>query len=380
MSNSTPTPLDIAMAPDGPLAPLANYRQFVTYRLEPDASRPGKTAKRPCRWDTGTIADAQDPANWTDYATAAAHAHLASGVGFVFTESDPYSFLDIDGALIDGEWSTLSKELCARLGGSAVEVSQSGEGLHIFSRSTVPPHACKNVAQGLEFYHARRFVALTGVFAQGSVDCDQTEALAAIVAQYFPPNAAGSDFTDWTTEPVAEWSGPADDEKLIGAALASRSLLSTSVPFKALWEADADILAQYWPGDPYGASEADAALATRLAFWTGKNCERIQSIMERSALARAKWDRKDYLPRTIIRACAYTTEVATGWANSPSAPVPASLDGVHFDGDMAIEAARELVKNMLPLNAIVFLAGQSGAGKTFIAVALAIALASPDAG
>ena len=30
-----------------PLAPLAAYRRFVTYTLETDADRPGKTIKRP---------------------------------------------------------------------------------------------------------------------------------------------------------------------------------------------------------------------------------------------------------------------------------------------------------------------------------------------
>jgi primase-polymerase (primpol)-like protein len=366
------------MAPGGPLAPLADFRQFVTYRLEPDVSRPGKTAKRPCYWRTGAIADAQDPANWTDYATAAEHVHLAHGVGFVFTESDPFSFVDIDGALIEGQWSPLALELCAQLDGCAVETSQSGKGLHLISRSTVPPHACKNVALSIELYHARRFVALTGYGARGSANCDRTEALGEIVSRYFPPNAAGSDFTEWTTEPVPEWSGPTDDDRLIAAALKNHSLVATSAPFKALWEADADVLAEHWPGDPYGASEADAALAARLAFWTGKDCQRIRTIMERSALVRPKWDRADYLPRTIIRACAYANEVATGWTQSPAAPVPASLDGVLFEGDSLIEAPRELVKDLLPLAGAVFLAGRSSAGKTFIAIALAIALASAD--
>ena len=39
-----------------------------------------------------------------------------------------------------------------------------------------------------------------------------------------------------------------------------------------------------------------------LAFWTGRDCERIRALMNKSALARDKWEREDYLPRTILGA------------------------------------------------------------------------------
>src|SRR5690606_30371722 len=58
------------------------------------------------------------------------------------------------------------------------------------------------------------------------------------------------------------------------------------------------------------ASQADAALALRRMFWTGKNCARTEALMRQSALAREKWDdRDDYLPRTILAAFATSTEV-----------------------------------------------------------------------
>jgi hypothetical protein len=59
----------------------------------------------------------------------------------------------------------------------------------------------------------------------------------------------------------------------------------------------------------YNGSSAYIALALHLAFWTGKNMERIKNIMLRSALVRDKWDREKYLQDTIKNACAMSTDV-----------------------------------------------------------------------
>ena len=80
-----------------------------------------------------------------------------------------------------------------------------------------------------------------------------------------------------------------------------------SQTFNDLWTRNEDALGKAFdPGDPartYDGSSADAALAQRLAFWTGRDCERILRLMKKSALVREKWDREDYLPRTVLSAC-----------------------------------------------------------------------------
>lgn len=324
-----------------PLAPLAAYPQFVTYRLVPSA-KPGKTDKLPLDWRTGRMPPRGsgghiNPEFRCTFAQAAAAVAegRGDGVGFVFTEADPFWFLDIDGALQpDGQWSPLSRALCAALPGAAVEVSQSGRGLHLIGSGAVPDHGCKNIPLGLEFYHTDRFVALTGLHATGSAAADLSPQVAQIVAQYFGPSAiahAGPD--EWTTEPVAEWEGPADDDDLLRRAMASgdRSAAAAfggeGVTFRDLWEGNADALARKWPSDnpdkAYDGSSADASLAAHLAFWTGKNCERIRDLMYRSALVRDKWEARGdyYLPRTILRACAVSAEVCKGKAE-PLPPVP----------------------------------------------------------
>lgn len=328
-----------------PLAPLAAYRQFVVYRLVPSA-KPGKTDKLPLDWRTGRMPPKGSGGHINpeyrcsfDEAAAAVAAGRGQGVGFVFTDDDPFWFLDIDGALQpDNTWSPLAQQLCQSLPGAAVEVSQSGRGLHVIGSGTVPPHGCKNIPLGLEFYDSARFVALTGAGAVGNAATDCSAALAALVPYYFPLGAqtnVGPD--EWTTEPVPEWDGPADDDELIRRALSSgaRSAAAAfggeAVTFRDLWEGNADALAKRWPGDtgPYDASSADASLAAHLAFWTGKNCERIRDLMYRSALVRDKWELRGdyYLPRTILRACAVSAEVAKG----KSEPLPALPNEQHAE-------------------------------------------------
>jgi len=55
------------------------------------------------------------------------------------------------------------------------------------------------------------------------------------------------------------------------------------------------------------------------------------------------------------------------------------LDGFIFDGDASLEPPPMLVKKLIPLDGICFIGGQSGAGKTFIAIYLAVMLASGGA-
>ncbi len=297
---------------------LKFFQQFVVYRVVPSISRPGKNDKLPCDYRTGAVVSAHDPQYWTDAETAQAAAATFGrgwGVGFVFTESDPFWFLDIDSCLVDGQWSQLAVRLCELLTGCAVEISQSGTGLHIFGMGKPPAHSCRNQALGLEFYSSGRFVALTGAGAVGNCATDASLALPVLVSQYFPPDAAQAVAQGWTTEPVPEWSGPTDDEELIRKALraqSSSSAFGKRASFADLWQANESVLGSAYPdaaGRPYDASSADAALAQHLAFWTGKDCERISRIMQRSALKRDKWEREDYLPRTILGAVGRQVDV-----------------------------------------------------------------------
>lgn len=278
------------------LQPLAAYNQFIVHHN-----------KTPINFQTGIAHNPHDPAIWMTADAAVQAAALGYGVGFVFTAEDPFFFLDIDKCLEpSGQWSQLATSLCARFAGCAVEVSQSGQGLHIFGRyDAVPEHACKNIPLGLELYTEQRYAALTGIGVAGSA-AFQPDGLFALVAEYFPKSApvAGA---EWTDGPCEGYGGPTDDEELIRRMVASKSatgVFSGRASVADLWTADEDALATAYPDDRgFDRSSADAALCQHLAFWTGKDCERIDRLFRRSALYREKWEtREDYRYRTIMHA------------------------------------------------------------------------------
>lgn len=315
-----------------PLAPLAAWPQFVVWRLVD-----GK--KLPYSPTHGGLASSTNPADWGTYEQAKA---TGGNVGFVFTERDPFWFLDIDGAWSGTAWSPVAQELCAALAGSAMEVSQSGTGLHLIGSGKAPEgHANRNTPLKLELYHTGRFVALTGVNAQGDAAVDLTAQLATVAAKFFVRSAAGR-ADEWTTEPVAEWVGPADDDALLERAMRSQpgggaGAFGGAVSFADLFTADADALAAKWPsstGGTYDGSAADQSFANLLAFWTGKDCERMERLMRMSALARPKWDdHATYLQNTILNACGtvgkvYAQRPEREAVAPPPPPAPATAEAV----------------------------------------------------
>lgn len=325
-----------------PLAAFGAYRQFLLFVAVPSQTRPGKTDKFPCDFRTGAVVSAHDPQFWTDHATAiAAAANFGPpyGVAFAFTEADPFWFLDIDGALNpDGSsWSSMACQLLSYFEGCAVEVSQSGKGLHIFGTGrppvphrTKPPAEVKQALKGqceLEFYHADRFVALTGWNAIGNAATDATDKLVSLVDTYFPPGVEHLGEMGWTEGPCEGWRGPVDDDDLIRRALRSNSAAAAfgnRASFADLWNANIEKLCLAYPDDArgYDASSADAALAQHLAFWTGKDCARIERLMRRSNLTRDKWEREDYLPRTILGAVGRQFDVLSDKVVEPPPMMP----------------------------------------------------------
>lgn len=291
------------------LAPLAGWPQFIGYRLEWDPVK-NKMQKKPLHCHTGRVHSPTDPTAWGSFEQAAA-CPGAHGVGFVLTEQDPFWFLDIDHAWDGQQWSALSVQLCDALRGCAVEVSQSGAALHVIGTGAVPPHSCDRDGLDIQFYTRDRFVALTGTHASGDVMHDPgAPVLEWLVREFFPPKSGTAQADDWTEGPVPEWNGFTDDADLIQAACratSTASVFGSRASFADLWCGDEHALSVAFP-DPdraYNASQADAALAMRLLFWTGKDCARTERLMRCSGLVRDKWDdRDDYLQRTILRAFA----------------------------------------------------------------------------
>ena len=289
---------------------MNRHNQFLLCQFIPLPD--GRTNKVPCDYRTRIPSSAHDPAIWIDKATAeaaAAHWGAGFGVGFTFTEAAKLFFVDIDHCLqADNDWSPEAKRICAMFPGAYIEVSQSGTGIHIVGSYTgpEPAHRCKNKEHSLELYTSKRFMAL-GRPGVGDSSTDHTMALYQLIVERFEGTSESDTSEGWRTGPVDGWRGPTDDAELIRRARQSRSARGAfggGATFDDLWTGNTAVLATAYPdyggaGRAYDASSADAALAQHLAFWTGNDSERIRKLMALSSLVREKWDRDDYLPRTI---------------------------------------------------------------------------------
>lgn len=262
--------------------------------------------------------------NWMDYQSALAllnNLRAAGGtwtLGWYLTADTGYWFFDIDGCIKDGVVSDVAQWAYANLQGVFSEVSSSGNGLHFIGHGALPTHGMVNKAAALELYTEGRGIAFsTDDQAEGCADFEGCQvAILTAAAHWFP-------YVETVriegTDPL--WRGPTDDEDLLRRAMQSGSvgsLLGKQASFADLWNRNLAVLPHFYPPDPgsvdpFGGSEADGALAMHLAFWTGRDVERVERLMRRSALVRDKWDsdRGDttYLAHTVARACAAASGV-----------------------------------------------------------------------
>jgi hypothetical protein len=301
-----------------------------------------------------------NPVNWSDYETVAERSKYT---GFVFGADDDYFVVDIDYALeADNTWSALSVSICEQFPGAYVEVSHTGNGLHIIAQGKIPEgFKNKNQALGLEVYDHGRYIAITRNGERGTTEINHQAALNIFLSSYME-TTSGSQSAEWSTTERDDWQGPDDDDELIRRMLSARpsadTLFSGKTSLVSLWNNDTASFANTYPdGDgSFDASSVDAAFFSHLAFWCGCNCERMERIARRSGLYRAKWDtHQSYLkeftipkavgfcqnvykdPRsTVIEApcaistnkapCAPDVDISTDGAGSFDSPVGVSTD------------------------------------------------------
>ncbi|RVE87646.1 hypothetical protein CN235_26495, partial [Sinorhizobium meliloti] len=282
-----------------------SLRQFINWQSIPV---PGaKPRKVPVR--NGQPIDPHDRANWMGYTEA-----IAAGlpVGFVLTDADPFFVIDIDGVKdATGAWDQRALDLLNLFPGSFVEVSVSGDGLHIWGRCDAlalgPRRKKFDLNNGLkvEFYTSGRFMALGPSNNGGSMDLDWTGVVAGLVPVSLDP----ADVVPLTDAVDPLWSGPEDDDELVPLMLKSRGGIAAafgdSATVSDLWNANVGVLSRCYPsvsGGDFDHSSADQALCNALAFWCGKSAVRMDRLFRRSGLYRQKWERADYRASTIAKA------------------------------------------------------------------------------
>jgi primase-polymerase (primpol)-like protein len=241
-------------------AELRERDQWVLSRFE---ERDGKTTKVPYRADGAGRASSTDPSTWSTFeaAVAGADALDADGIGFVFSQDDPYCGIDLDPELPETDRAAIALKLS-----SYTEESVSGVGRHVVVRASVNGRG--RHPEGIGIFDAGRYFVFTGRHVTGmptTIEERQAE-LDAVLEEYLPEPEPPK------VSEARTLSVDLEDEELLAVA---RTLLGDK--FSALWEGA-------WQGRYATQSQADLALCSFLAWLTGRDAARIERMFRSSGL------------------------------------------------------------------------------------------------
>ncbi|MFB1066250.1 hypothetical protein [Natrinema sp. H-ect4] len=304
---SSNTLIDIAALP----ASLREREQWVCWKEE---DRDGKPTKIPVTPETGAFASSTDPETWDSFETALEYAETgnATGVGFVFTDDDPIVGVDLDNCR-DPETRAIDDaalDIIERLD-SYTEISPSGTGYHVLISGELPEG--RNRRGSMELYDTARFFTVTGDHVEETPArvARRQDALVAIHREYVHD-------TDRDVKSQSGQQGTADEQPATnGTVDVDVDLEDKELLEKARNASNGSKFERLWNGNMAGyesQSEADMALCCLLAFWTGGDHTRMDTLFRQSGLLREKWDDVHYADgstygeKTIERAIANTSE------------------------------------------------------------------------
>ena len=247
--------------------------------------RNDKTTKHPYQID-GVMAKVNTPSTWTTFNNVIEtynHREGAySGIGFNLLGSG-LTIIDIDHCIEDGIMSEKAQTIIDYMG-SYTEKSQSGTGVHILAKGSIP----KGLHQEIEMYCTGRYFALTGDVICGDVIESRQEQLDVLYKSHQKKEIETKQEVK-VIAPKGIDGGSADG--LLEKAFNSKN----GAKIRALYYGDTS---DYDKDD----SKADQALCNYLAFWFDKDWNSIDSNFKSSGLYRNKWNRPDYKASTIDRA------------------------------------------------------------------------------
>lgn len=126
------------------------------------------SAKVPLTTD-GTPASSTNPATWSSHKDAAASS-VGAGLGFVL--GDGFACIDLDHCLVDGVPTAAAARFLEAYPRHHIEVSPSGDGLHIWGTAKTGPGSVLTQGDGLhvERYSTGRYITVTGqVYQRGEL-------------------------------------------------------------------------------------------------------------------------------------------------------------------------------------------------------------------
>src|SRR6185312_1152894 len=247
--------------------------QWLVWKFEDiGAAKPTKVPYNPI---SGEKASTTNPNTWVKFeeAVEAFKTCKWDGIGFVFSDKDPYTFIDLDDT--HGDAIALDKQIkIFREFDSYSEKSPSGTGLHIIIKGEIPVGRRRNF---IEMYSSGRYATFTGdIYHKKGIEYRQE-----LLTQLFEQIGSSVPQTNLF---VGDAQEKETDEVIIERAANADNGIKFSDLFSGSWNT-------YYPSQ----SEADLALINIIAFYT-QNRNQIKRIFHKSDLGkRLKAQRQDYL-------------------------------------------------------------------------------------
>lgn len=250
---------------------LRKLKQWILWRYEDVGSK--KPTKVPYTTN-GELASVTNPNDWSDFQSCLNGYMFGgySGLGFVFSDSDPFAFIDLDET--EGNQEDQQRQIKVfNEFDSYSEISPSGKGLHIIIKGSIPQGRRRS---HIEIYSSQRYATMTGNVFHNKPVADRNE----LINLLFKQMGGSPTVSNYTgDEPETE-----TDAQIIERAKAAANGDKFSVLLLGNWQ------------DYYSSqSEADFAFIDIIAFYT-QNRQQITRIFRASPLGhRAKANRKDYV-------------------------------------------------------------------------------------
>ncbi len=261
---------------------LKNLPNWICWQAQPDPKSHSGISKKPIDpKTTGNLAKSTDPSTWADFETAVTASKNYSGIGFCF-EGSGYFGVDLDDMTDD-----LEDFLCGKQEGivfefvhalqSYTELSQSKNGIHIICKGELP--AGRRRKGSIEMYDSGRYFCMTGDSIANFGIAERSEEIKPLHEKYLGDKQFKLDF-----------SKAQQDEKKVIENISTDDIFRLACDakngekFKKLYNGDFS--------DYSSQSEADMAFCNMLAFWYGKDTQKMDYIFRNSGLMREKWDRK----------------------------------------------------------------------------------------
>lgn len=252
---------------------MKEFPQWCIWRYEDrDSNKPTKV---PYSARTGRLANVSDPNTWATFEEAK-NAHRLSGydgIGFVLSEQDPFTFIDLDDT--KGDAAALERQMAIyNEFDSYAERSPSGSGLHIIIKGAVPSGRKRNF---IEVYSSHRYMTMTGNVFRNKPIVEYNSAINNLWQQMSPSFAHSVMYAGGAPESEK-------DDIIISKIINAENGVKAHALLVGNWH-------EYYPSQ----SEADFAFINIISFYT-QNKNQIIRIFRNSGLGqREKASRIDYL-------------------------------------------------------------------------------------